>query len=100
MSLDIYDPFGTVFRNLDARGDQRDPKAEAEALGIREELIEDLINGTGYLDTTLDCLAEQGINPDAWIDQTVENLEWVVDSGICFTSNEHGLLLPVNPHDY
>lgn len=99
MSHDFYDPFMTVFRELDPRGDQRDPRAEAEALAIREELIEDLINGTGYLDTTLDCLAEQGINPDAWIDQTVANLNWVVESGIRFTSNEHGLLLPVNPHD-
>lgn len=99
MDYDIYDPFMTVFRDLDPRGDQRDPRAEAEALATREEVISDLINGTGYLDTTLDCLAEQGINPDAWIDQTVANLEWVVDSGIRFTSNEHGLLLPETRHD-
>ncbi|MEA5449711.1 hypothetical protein VB780_14095 [Leptolyngbya sp. CCNP1308] len=98
MTLDIYDPFSTVFRELDPRGDQRDPRAESEALAIREQLIEELLNGTGHLDTTLDCLAEQGIDPDAWIDQTVTNLEWVMDSGIRFATNDHGLLLPVNPH--
>ncbi|MBE9159721.1 hypothetical protein IQ265_23210 [Nodosilinea sp. LEGE 06152] len=99
MALDIFDPFSTVFRNLDSKGDQRDPRAEAEALAVREGLIEDLINGTGYLDTTLDCLAEQGIDPDAWINQVVDNLEWGISSGIEFTSNEHGLLLPRTNHD-
>lgn len=99
MALDIFDPFSTVYRDLDPRGDQRDPRAEAADLAIREGLIEDLLNGNGYLDTALDCLAEQGIDPDAWIDQTVDNLEWVISSGIHFSSNEHGLLLPVKNHE-
>lgn len=99
MSRDIYDPFMTVFRDLDTRGNQRDPTEEARALATREQLIEELISGEGYLDTTLDCLAEQGLDPDAWIDHTVANIEWVIDSGIRFTSNDHGLLLPVNRHD-
>lgn len=94
MSLDIYDPFMTAFRELDSRGDQRDPWAEAQALAIREQLIEELIVGTGHLDTALDCLAEQGIDPDAWLDQAVANMEWVVDNEIRFTSNDHGILLP------
>lgn len=98
MNRDIYDPFMTVLRDLDPRGDQFDPRAEAQALATREQLIEELINGEGYLDTTLDCLAEQGINPDAWLDQVVENIEYVIDSGIRFTSNEHGLLLPEKHH--
>lgn len=98
MSLDIYDPFMTVFRDLDRRGDERNPEEEARELLTRETLIEELITGQGHLDTALDCLAEQGIDPDAWLEQTVANMEWVIDNGIRFTSNDHGIFLPENHH--
>lgn len=91
---DVYDPFMTVLRDLDPRGDTLDPRDEIQALATREQLISDLISGDGYADSALDCLAEQGINPHAWIEATVANIEWVMDQGIRFTSNDHGLFLP------
>lgn len=93
-NFDVSDPFRTVLRELDRNGDQRNPREEALALAVREELIQELISGEGYLDSTLDCLAEQGINPDAWLSQVEANINYVIDSGVRFTSNENGLLLP------
>lgn len=93
-NLDVADPFRTVLREQDRQGEPNDPKEEALALAVREALIEELISGEGYLDSTLDCLAQQGINPDAWLGQVEANINYVIDSGIRFTTNENGLFLP------
>ena len=90
--MDVYDPFMTVLRETDDR--EVDPRKEIAALAVREALISELVSGSGYLDSTLDCLAEQGIDPHAWIKATVANINHVIDSGIRFTSNDHGLFLP------
>lgn len=94
--MDIYDPFMTCLRPTDDR--EVDPREEIAALMTREDLISDLVCGSGYLDSTLDCLAEQGINPDDWIAATVANIDYVIDSGIRFASNDYGLFLP--DHSY
>ena len=96
--LSPLDPFRTVAREHPDfnRADER-----AELLGnqIREDLIEQLLDGRGHLDTALDCLAEHGIDPDAWIDQTLANIEYVIDAGIRFEPTETGLFLPaINRH--
>jgi succinyl-CoA synthetase beta subunit len=96
--MDIYDPFMTVLRATDDR--EVDPREEIAALMVRDALISELVSGSGYLDSTLDCLAEQGINPDAWLDATVANIDYVIESGIRFYSNDHGLFLPDHPHGY
>lgn len=96
--LSPLDPFRTVAReHPDFNRD--DEAAELEDNLLREELIERLLDGRGHLDTTLDCLAEHGINPDAWIDQTLANIDYVIDAGIRFEPTETGLFLPaINRH--
>lgn len=71
-----------------------DEKSSLNALVQREQLIEGLVKGTEAIDTTLDCLAEQGINPDDWIDATLQNIDYVLDNGVRFFSNDKGLFLP------
>lgn len=91
--LSPLDPFRTVARHH--RDFNRSDEATELAQALqRDELIEQLITGEGYLDTALDCLAEQGIDPDAWIDATVTNMAYVVDAGVRFEPTETGLLLP------
>lgn len=91
--LSPLDPFRTVARQHRDFNRADEASELAQAL-LRDELIEHLITGDGYLDTALDCLAQQGINPDAWIDTTVANIEYVIDAGVRFEPTETGLLLP------
>ena len=91
--LSPLDPFRTVARQHRDFG-RSDEAAEVASNLLREELIEQLIHGTGHLDTALDCLAEHGIDPDAWIDQTIANIDYVIDAGIRFEPTETGLFLP------
>lgn len=96
--MDVYDPFMTFLRPTDDR--EVNPRDEVAALTIREGLISDLVAGSGHLDSTLDCLAEQGIDPDAWIATTVANIHYAIHSGARFTSNDYGLFLPEHCHDH
>jgi hypothetical protein len=91
--LSPLDPFRTVARQH-RDFNRADDAAEVAANLLREELIEQLLNGRGHLDTALDCLAEHGIDPDAWIDQTLANIDYVIDAGIRFEPTETGLFLP------
>lgn len=91
--LSPLDPFLTVPREH-SDFNRADEAAELQANLLRAELIEQLLDGRGHLDTTLDCLAEHGIDPDAWINQTLANIEYVIDAGIRFEPTETGLFLP------
>lgn len=91
--LSPLDPFLTVTREH-RDFNRSDEAAELRRNLLRDELIEQLLDGRGHLDTTLDCLAEHGIDPDAWIDQTLANIDYVIDAGIRFEPTETGLFLP------
>lgn len=97
--LSPLDPFRTVARQH-RDFNRSDEATELDQALLRDELIEQLITGQGHLDTALDCLAEQGIDPDAWIDATLANIDYVIDAGIRFEPTETGLLLPAltKPH--
>lgn len=93
---DLYsplDPFLTALRH-DPDFNRSDEQAELKAAMVRDDLIEALINGDGHLDTALDCLAEQGIDPNAWVEAVEVNINYVIDAGIRFEPTETGLFLP------
>lgn len=93
---DLYsplDPFLTALRH-DPDFDRSDERNELEAAMVRDDLIEALIHGEGHLDTALDCLAEQGIDPNAWVDAVEANINYVIDAGVRFEPTETGLFLP------
>lgn len=93
---DLYsplDPFLTALRH-DPDFNRSDERGELQAAQLRDDLIEALINGDGHLDTALDCLAEQGIDPDAWLGAVEANIEYVIDAGVRFEPTETGLFLP------
>lgn len=73
---------------------EADQIEEAKLLGQRNRILENVMDGTEDIDTYLDCLAEQGIDPIAWMDMAAANMQHVVDSGITFIETPSGLLLP------
>lgn len=91
--MDILDPFATVFREH-PDFNAGDARLEAQQLGERQDVIEQVIRGDESFDALLDLLESQGIDPTEYINATAENLNYIVDNGIRFTSNDAGILLP------
>lgn len=94
-NLDVLDPFRTL---APAHPDfnQADELRALSELAMREQMIEDVLTGEGDFDDLLDCLSDQKLDPDYWLDQVCANIETVIDSGIVFTQNERGLFLPTH----
>lgn len=93
---DLYsplDPFLTALRH-DPDFNRSDERNELHQAMVRDGLIEALIHGDEHLDTALDCLAEQGIDPNAWVDAVEANINYVIDAGVRFEPTETGLFLP------
>lgn len=93
--IDIYDPF-LPWLELNPDHDRKDQRREFQDAMIRDELTRGYLEGRTDLETLLDCLAQQGIDPQTWLDETIGQMERIVDSGITFASNETGLFLPVH----
>jgi len=91
--IDVLDPFMTVYREHPEYNPD-DARQEAEDLATRQDLIQAVLEGREYPETLLDCLEEQGIGAVAWCDQVNANIEWVIDNGITFVSNDAGILVP------
>lgn len=92
-NLDVLDPFRTLAPT--APGMTRSEElAVLTDLAQREAMIEDVLRGEGDFDDLLDCLSDQKIDPDYWLNQVLANVETVIDSGIVFSQNERGLFLP------
>lgn len=91
--MDILDPFMTVFREH-PDFDAGDARLESQQLGQRQDVIEQVMQGGESFDTLLDLLESQGIDPAEYINATAQNLDYIVDNGIRFTSNDAGILLP------
>ncbi len=72
-----------------------DQMKEAKLLGQRNRILQSVMDGREDLDTYLDCLAEQGIDPIAWLEMAAANMQYVVDSGITFQETPSGLLIPL-----
>ena len=92
-NFDVSDPFTTLsqehpdFNDLDALGETR-------RLAQRQEAIEAHLKGEESIDYVCDVLNDQGISPDQYLSEVVEAMEYVIDNGIVFQSNELGLFLP------
>ncbi|MBD2259912.1 hypothetical protein [Pseudanabaena sp. FACHB-2040] len=95
MQFDTYDLFRT-FCSEDPDFNRADERADLAQLIERETKIEGFLNGQTRLSEVLDCLSDQGIEPDDWVDTTVNNIEFIIDSGIHFASNDKGIYLPLS----
>lgn len=93
MSLDFLDPFTTVARE-DLDMSQSDERREAILLGDRQQVIQDWLTGETDEEHVLETLLDQGISPDEYLRLVNDNIDYVVDQGIVFSSNESGILLP------
>lgn len=92
-AIDALDPFSTWFRE----DPNLDPVVEAAQLAERQDILQRTLTDELPGEALLECLLGQGINPDEWLDITTANLNYVMDAGIPFESNDSGILLPVNP---
>lgn len=90
---DIYEPFQTYVESH-PDFDRRDDRRAVEAQLLRDDLIRAYLLGQQDLDVVLDCLAETNLDPLLWLASSVDGVERIVDSGICFYPDESGLLLP------
>lgn len=93
MALDALDPFLTFARS-DVDMSASDERTEAQALAERQGIIQSWLSGDTAEDHVLETLLDQGINPDHYVETVIDNIDYVVDQGIVFTSNENGILLP------
>lgn len=93
MSLDFLDPFVTVARE-DLDMNQADERREAILLADRQQVIQDWLSGKTHEEHVLETLLDQGISPDEYMRLVNENIDYVIDQGIVFSSNESGILLP------
>jgi hypothetical protein len=93
MSLDFLDPFMTVARD-DLDMNQADGRREAILLADRQQVIQDFLSGGTEEDHVLETLLDQGISPDEYLRLVNENIDYVIEQGIAFSSNESGILLP------
>ncbi|MGD1906447.1 MAG: hypothetical protein ACFB0C_10700 [Leptolyngbyaceae cyanobacterium] len=91
---DILDPFLSPFQNHPDHS-YADAKAEAIATADRNDLIIEVLEGDADIDDYLEMLYEHQIDPIGWMNQTAQQLERVVDSGVCYLQNENGLYLPL-----
>lgn len=95
MALDALDPFLTYFReHPDYNRD--DSRQEAIALDRRQAAIEGWLRGELPEEAVLETLLDQGISPDAYINVVEDNINYVIDAGIRFGSNDAGILLPAH----
>jgi hypothetical protein len=93
---DLIDPFLTHYREFpDMNRD--DSRGEAVALDCRQAMIEGWLRGELPEDAVLETLLDQGISPDDYAAVVAANVDYVIDSGIRFESNDSGLFLPVSP---
>lgn len=91
--IDVFDPFITVFGEHPDY-DASDERREAEQLLQRQGAIEAVLKGEEHEDVLLDMLQEQGVSADRYLAAVEENIQYVIDNGLIFTSNDAGILLP------
>lgn len=59
-----------------------------------QALVDDVLRGDRPLDDLLDFMSDSRIDPDQWLNAQVDELDYVVDSGVRFSRDETGLFLP------
>lgn len=91
--IDFIDPFLTFYEPHPDHG-ASDARRETEALFLRQSLIMDFMEGDESAEAVLDCLEEQGLGADAYVDAVQANVQRIVSSGRVYLENESGLLLP------
>jgi hypothetical protein len=79
--MDELEPLLTVFVDHPDYN-KSDEQAEADRLFQRQQAIAGLLDGSVPVDYCLDLLEAQGINPHAWIDASLQNMEWAMQGDL------------------
>jgi len=91
--MDVADPFLTFFReNPDYS--ESDSLSECRALWERQGAVDQVIRGEEHPDLLLETLYDQGIEPSDYVDGVVNEIDYIMDGGIRFETDDSGLLLP------
>lgn len=93
--FDLLDPFLPSI-GLNPEYSASDDRRAIEAMALRTDLITDLLQGSRPLDDVLDCISDQGEDPDQWLGDVIGQVNYVMDNGVPFVSNESGILLPAS----
>ena len=73
--IDPTHPFLTLFRE-NPDHNQSDELSEMEQLFERNRLIDKVVAGTIPVDELLDCLSDQGFDPDHYANTVADNIEF------------------------
>jgi hypothetical protein len=77
ITIDLQTPFQTLLdENPDYCGS--DVQAECQRLFARQKAIASLIEGNLDPDTLLDLLSDQGLDPSVYIDEVVDNVDFLI----------------------
>ena len=91
---DVIDPF-LSFATVNADYNEDDHLAETARLVERQGVIHDWLSGQTEAEHVLDTLSDQGLNPDTYVAEVCRAVEFAINGGIVFESNDSGLFLPV-----
>ncbi|MEM9448379.1 MAG: hypothetical protein AAGA75_07580 [Cyanobacteria bacterium P01_E01_bin.6] len=91
--MDLIDPFMT-FSEVHPDFDDNDSLRSSRELLERQDAIDRWLRGETSEEEVLDTLSSQGLNPDTYVDNVVNEVQYIIDNGIVYASNDSGLLLP------
>ncbi|MDV3352014.1 hypothetical protein SPB21_22450 [Leptothoe sp. ISB3NOV94-8A] len=93
---DILDPFMT-WLDMNPEHGESDQRRAIEQLAVRQELIQNWLDGNEYVDAVLDCIEEHGLDAAGYV-EAVENSvnQFIYSGGAAYITNESGVLLPAH----
>lgn len=91
--MDFLDPFLTFAANH-PDFNRADSRRATEQLFLRQQLIEDFIEGNETAEAVLDCIEEHGIDASEYAQGVENTVDAIVSDGKIYLTNEAGLLLP------
>lgn len=93
--LNLAAPFETFYRDHPDHN-AVDSRRETEQLFERQKLIDDLLSGRIPTEQLLELLFEQGIEPTAYVDAAIDNVDHIISTGAAVDPDEVKLILPLS----
>lgn len=80
-------PFATAWQN-EPDFDSNDARDEDARLIERNEMLAQAWRGERPLDEALDCLQDQGVGADAYLDMVIDNINYVISQRLQLTETD------------